>query len=51
MVSTPVEGDAGTGSCPCATSRLTTSRPMSPLPPMTTIFMTLLPVVEMSRIS
>src|SRR5947207_1377474 len=45
MVSTPVAGEAGTGSCPCPTSRRTTLRPISPLPPMTTTFMTLLPVV------
>jgi hypothetical protein len=50
---TPVEGEAGTGSCPWATSRLTTLRPMSPVPPMTTIFITLRPFLlsEMSRIS
>ena len=41
----PVAGEAGTGSCPCATSLLTTLPPMSALPPMTTIFMTLPPVV------
>src|SRR5437588_7696304 len=44
MVSTPVAGEAATGSCPCATSRRTTLLPMSPLPPMTTIFMAFLPV-------
>src|SRR5213078_2524310 len=45
MVSTPVAGEAGTASCPCAPSRATTLAPTRPLPPMTTIFMTFLPVV------
>src|SRR5947209_7014328 len=45
IVSTPVEGEAGSGSCPWATSRRTTLRPISPLPPMTTTLMTFLPVV------
>src|SRR5439155_24683721 len=45
MVSTPVAGEAATASCPCASSRLTTLPPTRPLPPMTTIFMTFLPVV------
>ena len=45
MVSTPVAGDAGTASCPCAASRRTTLLPTRPLPPMTTIFMVFPPVV------
>ena len=43
MVATPVAGEAGTGSCPRATSRWTTFAPTRPLPPMTTIFMILPP--------
>src|SRR4029453_7110353 len=46
MVSTPVAGEAGTASCPCATSRLTTLLPTRPLPPITTIFMKFPPVVD-----
>jgi hypothetical protein len=38
-VLTPDESDAGTASCPCALSFLTSFDPMRPLPPMTTIFM------------
>src|SRR6185503_18110950 len=35
---TPDLGDAATASCPSALSFVTTFDPMSPLPPMTTIF-------------
>src|SRR4051812_36991161 len=42
IVSTPVAGEAGTGSCPCVMRRRTTLLPIRPLPPMTTIFMTFL---------
>src|SRR5260370_29645536 len=38
-VLTPEFGDAATASCPCSRSSLTSFDPMSPLPPMTTIFM------------
>src|SRR5205814_26034 len=37
-VLTPDLGDAATASCPCSRSLLTSFDPMSPLPPMTTIF-------------
>jgi hypothetical protein len=52
IVSTPVDGEAATGWRPCATRWPTTLRPISPLPPMTTIFMTLLRLsLEIFRIS
>ena len=37
---TPEEGDAATASCPRSCSLVTSFLPISPLPPMTTIFMT-----------
>src|SRR5262245_25686744 len=39
IVLTPVEGEAGNTSCPSSRKNLTTFFPISPLPPMTTIFM------------
>src|SRR5712692_1641964 len=42
MLLTPVLGDATTASCPCSRSFLTSFDPMSPVPPMTTIFMIVL---------
>jgi hypothetical protein len=39
MVSTPVFGAAGTASWPRSRRRATTFDPMSPVPPMITIFM------------
>src|SRR3954451_14256285 len=39
MVSTPEAGEAATASCPSSPSMVTTWDPMSPVPPMTTIFM------------
>ena len=39
--STPVDGDCGTASCPLAFRILTTCDPMSPVPPMTAIFISL----------
>ena len=39
MVLTPDQGDAGTASWPCSWSVVTTFEPMSPVPPITTIFM------------
>ena len=45
-VSTPVSGDAATASCPASPSLVTTLDPMSPVPPMTTIFMEALPVSD-----
>ena len=44
-VLTPVFGDAGTASCPCSSSLVTSLDPMRPVPPITTIFMTCLSVV------
>src|SRR4051812_24868444 len=41
-VSTPEDGEAATASWPCAASVATTSEPISPVPPMTTIFMVFL---------
>src|ERR1700758_2165615 len=38
-VLTPVLGAAATASCPCSRSLLTSFDPMSPVPPITTIFM------------
>src|SRR5499425_2694995 len=38
-VLTPELGDAATASCPCSRNLVTTFDPMSPLPPITTIFM------------
>src|SRR3954464_11763258 len=38
-VLTPVLGAAATASCPCSRSLGTSFDPMSPVPPMTTIFM------------
>jgi hypothetical protein len=38
MVLTPESGDAATASWPCSRSLLTSFDPMSPVPPMTTIF-------------
>src|SRR5690242_11633078 len=43
MVLTPESGDAATASCPRSPSFFTTFDPMSPLPPITTIFMLCLP--------
>src|SRR5258706_8655938 len=37
--SKPVDGECGTASCPLALRTLTTCDPMSPVPPMTAIFM------------
>src|SRR5690242_909302 len=37
-VLTPVAGDAAMASCPCSRSLLTSFDPMSPVPPITTIF-------------
>lgn len=37
--SRPVDGECGTASCPSAARILTTCDPMSPVPPMTAIFM------------
>src|SRR6267143_1246303 len=37
-VLTPVLRDAATASCPCSRSLLTSFDPMSPVPPITTIF-------------
>ena len=42
IVLTPVLGDAASTSCPLRCSRATTLDPISPVPPMTTIFMVLL---------
>jgi hypothetical protein len=42
-VSTPESGDAGTASWPCSASFRTSFEPISPLPPITTIFMGCLP--------
>ena len=39
IVLTPRRGEAGTASWPCSVSPPTTFEPMSPVPPMTTIFM------------
>jgi len=39
----PVSGDCGIASCPLALRILTTCDPMSPVPPMTTIFISLAP--------
>src|SRR5205814_8168868 len=41
-VLTPVLGDAATASCPCSRSLLTSFDPMSPVPPITTIFIIVL---------
>src|SRR5260370_15413551 len=41
-VLTPEVGDAATTSCPCSRSFLTSFDPMSPVPPITTIFMIVL---------
>src|SRR3989442_3358826 len=38
-VLTPELGDAGTASCPCLRNQVTTLDPISPVPPITTIFM------------
>jgi hypothetical protein len=38
-VLTPELGDAATASCPCWRNLVTSFEPMSPLPPITTIFM------------
>src|SRR5205814_6806402 len=38
MELTPDLGDAATASCPCSRSLLTSFDPISPLPPITTIF-------------
>src|SRR5438477_2348632 len=38
-VLTPVLGAAATASCPCSRRLLTSFDPMSPVPPITTIFM------------
>jgi hypothetical protein len=38
-VSTPVSGEAGTASWPSSRSCVTSFEPMSPVPPMMTIFM------------
>src|SRR4051812_794101 len=38
-VLTPESGDAAIASCPCSRSFLTSLDPISPLPPITTIFM------------
>ena len=48
-VLTPEFGDAGTTSWPCASSLPATFEPISPLAPMTTILMVLLPVVSLYR--
>src|SRR5260370_13069025 len=40
---TPELGDAATASCPCSRSLVTSLDPMSPLPPMTTIFIIIPP--------
>src|SRR6267142_1650662 len=37
-VLTPELGDAATASCPCSRTLLTSFDPMSPVPPITTIF-------------
>ncbi len=37
-VSTPDAGDAAMAACPCALSLATSFEPISPVPPMTTIF-------------
>src|SRR6476620_11770171 len=42
-VLTPVLGAAATASCPCSRSLLTSFDPMSPVPPITTIFILVLP--------
>src|SRR5437763_3096194 len=39
MTSTPVDFECGTASCPAAVRFLTTCDPISPVPPMTAIFM------------
>src|SRR6185369_4013696 len=39
IVLTPSRGDAGTASCPFSARMATTFEPMSPVPPITTIFM------------
>ena len=41
-VLTPELGDAATTSCPCLRSLLTSFDPMSPLPPITTVFIIVL---------
>src|SRR6202008_2305860 len=41
IVLTPELGDAAIASCPCSRSLLTSFEPISPLPPITTIFMIL----------
>ena len=43
-VLTPVFGEAGTASWPCSPSCVTGFEPIRPVPPITTIFMTGLPV-------
>ena len=48
-VLTPEFGEAGTTSWPCSSSLAATFEPISPLAPMTTIFMVLLPVVRLYR--
>ena len=42
IVLMPRRGEAGTASCPCSVSLATSFEPMSPVPPMTTIFMVIL---------
>jgi hypothetical protein len=39
---TPVDGAAATAWCPCSVNACTTFEPIRPVPPMTTIFMTIL---------
>src|SRR5262245_44254427 len=46
---TPVEGEAATTSCPRSPRSFTSFFPMSPLPPITTIFMLHLPVCRPER--
>ena len=48
IVLTPVLGAAARASCPSCVSLLTTFEPMSPVPPITTIFMTS-PFIELSQ--
>jgi len=50
MVFTPVSGDAGTASCPCSRSFATSLEPMSPVPPIITIFIVVLIYVVLSRV-
>ena len=49
IVLTPVAGEAGTASWPSSVSFVTSFEPMSPVPPMMTIFMIHLSLVQDGR--